>query len=435
MTRRGTLKSLTLYRLQFLSDRMSGAPPLKSKVSPSLRWFALWGPGLLVMLADCDAGNVVTAAQAGAQWGLQLLVVLLGLIPLLYMVQELTVRLGIFTGRGHGELIRSNFGPVWAWISAAGLVVAVLGSLVTEFTGVAGVGEMYGVSRSVTLPLAVAALSGVVLSGSHKRVDKVAIVIGAFELTFFVVAWKAHPDIHDLFRQTTRLPLGNREFGYMAAALIGATFNPWMVFYQQAAVADKRLTPRDYTAARAETAVGAVLTQLLTAAVLVAAAATLAGNGKPHSLQSVGEISEALATVVGPQAGRILFSAGVLGASMVAAIVCSLSLAWGLGEVAGYRRSLDDRPAGSPWFYGVYVASVAGSAYLVWLAPDLVSLNVAAQVVNALMLPLVVGLLIALSVTALSRQHRPRGVYLWLVSGVAAVVCVAGVIGAGLGFF
>lgn len=387
------------------------------------------------MLADCDAGNVVTAAQAGAQWGLQLLVVLPLLIPLLYMVQELTVRLGIFTGRGHGELIRSNFGPVWAWVSAIGLVIAVLGSLVTEFTGVAGVGEMYGVSRSVTLPLAVVALIAVVLTGSHNRVDKAAIVIGAFELTFFVVAWKAHPDIHDLFRQMTHLPLDNRQFGYLAAALIGATFNPWMVFYQQAAVADKKLTPRDYTAARVETAVGAVLTQLLTAAVLVAAAATLSGHGQQRALQSVGEISLALATVVGPHAGRVLFSAGVLGASMVAAIVCSLSLAWGLGEVAGYRRSLEDRPASAPWFYGVYVASVAGSAYVVWLVPNLVSLNVAAQVVNALMLPLVVGLLIALSVTALPHQHRPRGAYLWLVCGIAAVVCAAGVLGAGLSFF
>ena len=120
---------------------------------------------------------------------------------------------------------------------------------------------------------------------------------------------------------------------------------------------------------------------------------------------------------------------------MVAAIVCSLSLAWGLGEVAGYQRSLEGGPASAPWFYGVYVASVVGSAYVVWLAPNLVSLNVAAQVVNALMLPLVVGLLIALSVSALPPQHRPRGVYLWLVSGIAAIVSAAGVLGAGLSIF
>lgn len=385
------------------------------------------------MLADCDAGNIVTAAQSGAQWGLQLLPVLLGLIPLLYMVQELTVRLGIFTGRGYGELIRMHFGSQWAWVSALGLAIAVFGSLVTEFTGVAGVGEMYGISRSVTLPLAVVVLIGTVLTGSHKRADKIAIVIGAFELTFFAVAWKAHPHFRDLLRQLPHLPVGNREFGYLAAALIGATFNPWMIFYQQAAVADKKLSPADHMAARVETAVGAVLTQLLTAAVLVAAAATLSGNGQPRSLQSIGEISDALATVVGAQAGRILFSAGVLGASVVAAIVSSLALAWGLGEVAGYRRSLEDRPTTAPWFYGVYVASVTGSACVVWLAPDLVMLNVAAQVLNALMLPLVLGLLLALSVTVLPYQHRPQKGYLWLLCGIAGMVCAAALIGAGRG--
>lgn len=387
------------------------------------------------MLADCDAGNVVTAAQAGAQSGLQLLPVLLGLIPLLYMVQELTVRLGTFTGRGHGELIRANFGPLWAWLSVAGLVISVLGSLVTEFTGVAGVGEMYGVPRFVTLSLAAVALIAVVFTGSHKRVDRVALIIGAFELTFFVVAWEAHPHIHDAFGQVTSFPFGNCQYRYLAAALIGATFNPWMVFYQQAAVADKKLTSDDYASARVETAVGAVLTQLLTAAVLVAAAATLTGHGQQHALQNVGEISAALAAVVGPRVGRFLFSAGVLGASLVAAIVCSLSLAWGTGEVTGYRRSFHGRLAAAPWFYAVYVLSVTVSAYLVWLAPSLVSLNVAAQVVNALMLPLVSGLLLALTVTALPRQHRPTGAYLLLVAGVATVVCAAGLLGAVAGAF
>ncbi|WP_323117962.1 NRAMP family divalent metal transporter [Burkholderia alba] len=413
---------------------MSGSSVSRSNLPWGLRWVALWGPGLLVMLADCDAGNVVTAAQAGAQWGAQLLPLLLGLIPLLYVVQELTVRLGIFTGRGHGELIRTHFGAVWAWISAAGLVVAVLGSLVTEFTGVAGVGEMFGVPRASSLPLAVLALIAVVLTGSHKRVDKIAILIGGFELMFFVVAWRAQPDWHALTAQMLHPPLHDAGFGYLAAALIGATFNPWMVFYQQAAVADKRLMPRDYRTARIETALGAVLTQTLTGAVLVAAAATLSGHGATHALQSVGEISTALETVVGASAARVLFGAGVLGASMVAAIVCSLSLAWGLGEVAGYQRSLDDRPARAPWFYGIYVAAVTGCAGIVWIAPDLVSLNVAAQVVNAVMLPLVVGLLIALSVTALPAARRPRGLYVWSVAAIALAVSVAGIAGAAAGW-
>src|ERR1700727_561949 len=134
-------------------------------------WFfrsiAVWGPGLLVMLADTDAGNVVTAAQSGAQWGYRLLPLVLLLIPMLYMVQESTVRLGVYTGRGHGELIRVRFGLGWARLSTLGLAGAVVGSLITEFTGVAGVGELVGLSRSFSLPLAAATLLIIVASGSY----------------------------------------------------------------------------------------------------------------------------------------------------------------------------------------------------------------------------------------------------------------------------
>ncbi|HEV3432285.1 MAG TPA: divalent metal cation transporter [Paraburkholderia sp.] len=405
-------------------------PSLRNaRSSPVLSRLALWGPGLLVMLADCDAGNVVTAAQAGAQAGLRLLPVLLALVPLLYMVQELTVRLGIFTGRGFGELVRARFGSLCAGLAAAGLIVAVLGSLVTEFTGVAGVGEMFGVSRAISLPLAVAVLFGIVLTGSHRRVDRIVIAIGIFDLAFFAVAWSARSQFHTMIGQMTHLPIGDREFGYLAAALIGATFNPWMVFYQQAAVADT-LSANNLASARIETAVGAVLTQLLTGAVLVAAAATLSAHGLPRSLGSIGEIGNALVAELGPFAGRLLFGAGVLAAALVAAIVSSLALAWGLGEVFGYAASLEARPARAPWFYAAYALSVAGSAGFVWLSPDLVSLNVAAQVVNALMLPFVVVMLVALSVTVLPKPQRPRGLYLWLVIVVGAIVCAAGVWGA-----
>ncbi len=159
------------------------------------RFLAVFGPGLVVMLADTDVGSIVTAGQSGVQWGYRLLLLQVALIPVLYIVQELTVRLGIFTRRGHGELIRETFGPVWAWISAAGLAVATGGALLTEFSGVAGVGELFGVSRSITLPLAVVCLLSIVLTGSYRRVERAAMMIGLFELAFFGVAWAAHPDL------------------------------------------------------------------------------------------------------------------------------------------------------------------------------------------------------------------------------------------------
>jgi Mn2+/Fe2+ NRAMP family transporter len=397
------------------------------------------------MLADTDAGNVVTAAQAGAQWGYRLLLLLLILVPMLYMMQELTVRLGIFTGRGHGELIRERFGPAFAWLSAAGLVAATVSSLITEFTGVAGIGELYGLSRSFTLPMAAVALLAIVSTGSYRRVERTAIFIGLFELAFFVVAWAARPDPSAMVADSLSLPLGDREFRYLTAAVIGAVFNPWMVFYQQSAVVDKKLGPEHYRAARWDTACGALLTQLLTAAVLVAVAATIgihggSSGGIPSdlpgdipgpgtTLTSVGEISRALVPFLGRDVGRLVFSVGVLGASLVAAIVSSLALAWGVGEVAGYERSLERSPLKARWFYGLYAACVAGSAALVWLAPDLVWLNIGAQVMNAFLLPLVIGFLVALAATALPEGHRLRGWYLLVLSTVCAAVCALGLFG------
>jgi Mn2+/Fe2+ NRAMP family transporter len=374
------------------------------------------------MLADTDAGNVVTAAQAGAQWGYRLLPLLLLLVPMLYMVQELTVRLGLFTGRGHGELIRQYFGPVWAWVSA-------IGSLITEFTGIAGIGEIYGVPRVFALTAAVAALLAVAGTGSYRRVERAAIVIGLFELAFFFVAWRAFDDRATVWRDIVDIPVGNSAFLYLTAAVVGAVFNPWMVFYQQSAVVDKRLKPADYSAARWDTACGALLTQLLTAAILIAAAATLGAQGSSTGLESVGEISEALTPVLGGTAGRLVFGVGVLGAAVVAAIVSSLALAWGLGEVAGYRRSLENHPFEAPWFYGIYAVFLVASAMLVGMMGNLVWLNVAAQVLNVFLLPLVLGFLVALSLKALPAGLRPRGWYLAVLLAVFCMVCAVGWIG------
>lgn len=397
------------------------------------RLLAVAGPGLLVMLADTDAGNVVTAAQAGAQWGYRLLPLVLMLIPVLYLVQELAVRLGIHTGRGFGELVRDRFGPGWAWLSAVGLTVATLGSLVTEFTGIAGIGELFGVTRQLTLPLAAAALLAIVATGSYRRMERTALVVGVFELAFFAVAWVAHPDPHRIAHEAVALPFGNRQFLYMAAAVIGMVFNPWMIFYQQSATAEKRLRPEDRWVARVDTALGAVITQLLTASVLVAAAALLAGGGSGKSLASVGEISVALSPVLGPEMGRVVFGIGVVGASMVAAIVSSLALAWGIGEVAGCRRSLERRPFELGWFYATYIACIGIAASLVWLVPDLVWLNIAAQVLNAFLLPIVFGLLLALAVAALPPALRLRGWRLILTAGVCMLVAAVGVAGGGVG--
>jgi Mn2+/Fe2+ NRAMP family transporter len=415
-----------------LPDPNAIQPPIRRGFVRRLPFVAVFGPGLVVMLADTDVGSIITAGQSGVQWGYRLLLLQLVLIPVLYMVQELTVRLGIFTGRGHGELIRDTFGPAWAWVSATGLAVATMGALLTEFSGVAGVGELYGVSRMVTLPLAAAALLAIVMTGSYRRVERAAIAIGLFELAFFGVAWAARPDLGALAHDAVSIPIRNPDYLYLVAANIGAVIMPWMIFYQQSAIADKRLRPENYAAARWDTAIGAVVTQLVMAAVLVAAAATIAPNMPQASLSTVGEMSQALTPFLGQEIGRLVFGIGVLGAGLVAAIVSSLALAWGLGEVAGYRRSLEYQPAKAPWFYIVYSACVVGGAGAVAVAPNLVSLNVGVQVMNALLLPLVLGFLVRLAMVALPAQYRLRGWYLYVVVGVCVITCALGVVG-GLG--
>ena len=395
-------------------------------------FLAVMGPGLVVMLADTDVGSIITAAQSGVQWGYRLLLLQLLLMPVLYVVQELTVRLGIFTGKGHGELIRNTFGGGWAWVSVSGLGVATIGALITEFSGVAGVGELFGIPRIVSLSLATVLLLAIVLTGSYRRVERVAIALGLFELAFFVVAWRAHPQSAELASGLGHMPLKNSAYLYLVAANIGAVIMPWMIFYQQSAVADKKLRPCHYRHAQWDTAFGSVIAQGVMAAVLIAAAATI---GKLHtdaanaSLNSIGDITKMLVPALGPNVGRVVFGLGTIGAGMVAAIVVSLASAWGFGEVTGYRHSLEHHPLDAPWFYGIYAAAVIGGAVIVDLAPDLVALNIGVEVMNALMLPLVLGFLVLLAFKALPPENRLRGPYAWLVVAVSVLTAGLGVYG------
>ena len=393
-----------------------------------MSFLAILGPGLVVMLADTEVGSIITASQCGVAWGYRLLLLQFLLIPILFIVQELTVRLGVFTGKGHGELIRDTFGAGWAWLSAAGLAVATVGALLSEFSGVAGVGELYGVPRGVSLTLSVGFLLIVALTGSYRRVERVAIGLGLFELVFFAIAFVSHPDLHQIAAQSFDPALGSPAYLYLVAATIGAVIMPWMIFYQQSAIADKRLKPADFRYARWDTAIGSVLTQLIMAAVLVSTAATIGRHHATASLNSVGDITAALTPYLGGTMGRLVFGLGVLGAALVASIVASLALAWGLGEVAGYRRSLEDHPLRAKWFYGVYAACLICGAMLVEFVPNLVILNIAVEVMNALLLPMVLGFLLLLGLKALPDAVRLKGWY-------AALAVILSFLTAGLGVY
>jgi Mn2+/Fe2+ NRAMP family transporter len=373
---------------------------------------ALCGPGLIVMLADTDAGSVITAAQSGARWGYGMLLPQLLLIPVLYVVQEMTVRLGVLTGRGHGALIRSCFGPGWALLSAGTLFLSSVGALITEFAAVAGVGEMFGVSRWFTIPVATVFLVGLSFTGSYRRAERVGICLGLAELAFIAAMVMSHPAASAMAHGMFTPPLGNTGYLYLLAANVGAVIMPWMIFYQQGAVIDKGLGRAALRGERHATAVGALVTQVIMIAVVVMLAATLgrtAARGGA-SLNSVGEISAALRPFLGGTGSRVLFGAGILGAALVAALVSSLAGAWGLAEIFGWQHTLNERPARkTAGFYAAYAfAHVAGAA-LVLASVDLVSLAVDAEVMNAVLLPVVLGFLLALERRALPPAERMRG--------------------------
>jgi Mn2+/Fe2+ NRAMP family transporter len=391
------------------------------------RVMAVAGTGIVVMLADTDAGSIITAAQSGAQMGYRLLLLQLLLIPVLFMVQELTLRLGVTTGRGHGELIKERFGRGWAWLSAATLAVACLGALVSELSGLAGVGLLFGIPAWITMIGVVGGLVTVVWTASYRSVERAAIVFGAFELAFIAIAWMAHPSNAAMLDGLTHAPLSDRSYLYLATANIGAVIMPWMIFYQQSAVVEKRLRPDSLKILRWETGIGAVITQLVMIGVLVSTAATI-GRVHPHAaLNTVQQISGALTPFLGSTFGRVVFAAGLSGAAIVATIVVSLTAAWGVGEVAGYRRSLADHPLDAPCFYGIFTVCLVLAGVLVASGANLVSLSVGVQVLNALLLPIVLGFLFLLARKALPEAYRLKGAYALVVGAVMVVTAGFGV--------
>jgi Mn2+/Fe2+ NRAMP family transporter len=225
------------------------------------------------------------------------------------------------------------------------------------------------------------------------------------------------------------IPWGDPDYAYLAAANIGSVVLPWMIFYQQSAVAEQRLRPEDYAVARLDTGIGAVVTQLVMAAVLVACAATIGRDRPGATLTDVGQISQALTPFLGERFGRLVFGVGVLGAAFVAAIVSSQAMAWGIGEVSGYRHVLEHEPLRVRWFTGLYVTVIAGVALLVAAWPDLVALNIGVQVMNALLLPLVLGVLLTLTARVLPAAARPRGVRWVLLVGALGLTAVLGSLG------
>jgi Mn2+/Fe2+ NRAMP family transporter len=379
------------------------------------------------MLADTEAGSVIAAAQSGAQWGYRLLLLQFALIPALFMAQELASRLGLATRQGLAELALHRLGRLATTLLLATLTISCVGALVTELSGLAGVGQLYGVPVWQSSAVAAAGLLTTVLTGSYRSVERVALALGLCELAFIALAWQAKPDAIEIASQILQIPLGDRGYLYLLAASLGTCVIPWAIFYQQSASIDKGLTRAHLSAARVETLLGAVLCQTITAAILVAAAAAPGhGEASGHSFDRISEIADTFAAVIGPVAGRVVFALGLTGGALVAAIVVCLTAAWAFGEVLGLRHSLSETPTQAPWFYGAFAAVLFSGAVLVGSGVNLVRLAIGVGVLNALLLPVVLGFLYHLARRELPDDLRLRGIYAATVAIVFTTVALLG---------
>jgi Mn2+/Fe2+ NRAMP family transporter len=379
------------------------------------------GPGLIVMLADSDAGSVITAAQSGARWGYRLLLLQFLPVPLLYLTQELAARLGLVSGLGFGEMVRHHHGRTASALVTGALLLSCFGALVTQMSGLAGVGQLLGVPVGICMPVLVVLVLAMFASGSYRAVQRVSICLGLFGLSFVYVAWKAHPDPHLMWTQLHQMPLGDPGYLYLVAANLGTSIMPWTVFYQQSALVGEGLTADELPVARADTWLGALLCQTMSAAIVIAAAAALGGgaagaaaSGAPRSLNQVTDIAAAFTLTEGTTVGHVVFACGLVGCAWVATIVVCLTAGWALGEARGQRPAAAAGPLRSPGLYAGFALMLAAGGALVASGVNLIRLSLATGVVNALLMPVVLGVLLSLARQHLPAPYRLQGAAFWV---------------------
>jgi Mn2+/Fe2+ NRAMP family transporter len=339
------------------------------------RLWLLWlliGPGILVMLGENDGPSMLSYAATGAKFGIGFFVPFVVLtFAMALVVQEMTVRLGAATHRGHAELIFERFGPFWGWFSMIDLGIGNFLTLITEFIAIrAGLG-FFGVPPWAAVLVALAVLYSALLSHRYWTWERVTLAAAAFNLIFIPVALMAHPQWSALghaFVTWKPMPAMNKDTVLIILSDIGATVTPWMLFFQQSATVDKGLTTKDIHFGRLDTFWGATLAALAALATIVATAPLFAHQMSADNFEAA-QFAEALKPLIG-RFGAGLFALGMVEAGIVAAITISTSSAYAFGEVAGRPHSLNLPMREGKSFYAVLGLCAAVAAGIV-LIPGL----------------------------------------------------------------
>ena len=352
------------------------------------------GPGIIVMLADNDAGGITTYAVTGAKFGYGLLWFLVVLLPVAYYVQEMTVRLGVLTKRGHAEAIFDAFGSFWGWFSLLDLILVDWLTLITEFIGMTAAMSIFGVPPFVTVIIVAAAMGIMVLQGRYWIWEKIAFIFCALNLIYIPCAFLVHPSVSSIIHHGTipHFPGGfSNEIFFFLMANIGTTIAPWMVFFQQSAVVDKGMQEKDIPWGKFDTFLGSTFTVVVAIFVVIVTGTVLTGV-KIESAAQASVILMGINKYLGTFLAIGLFDAGFLGA-----ICISLASSWAFGEVFGWAHSLNNRIKEAPWFYASYflVLITAGIVVLIPKAP-LVLITLFVQVIAVTLLPAALVFLILL---------------------------------------
>ncbi len=340
----------------------------RSWSGPLKTLLAVIGPGLIVMVGDNDAGAFSTYTQAGQNYGTRLLWTLLLLVPVLYVNQEMVLRLGAVTGVGHARLILERFGRFWGSFSVIDLFILNALTIVTEFIGVTLAAGYLGIPKLVAVTLAAVIIIGSASTGSFRRFERISLILVAGSLLLIPIFVMVHPRVSTMARGflVPGMPAhaGLSTVMLLIIAIVGTTVAPWQLFFQQSYVIDKRITPAFMRYERVDLWLGIVIVVVGAAAMFGFSAAAFAHTSGAGHFTSAAGVASGLARHAGHLVG-VLFAIALLDASMIGAAAVGLSTAYAAADVTGRNHSLHRSIRSAKGFYATYGALIAVAAALV----------------------------------------------------------------------
>lgn len=365
-------------------DTQPNAPSQKSKV---LLILAAMGPGVVTAMAGNDAGGIATYSTVGAKFGFMSLWVIPVMCILLVVIQTTATRMGAVTGKGFSALIRERFGIRLTALAMLALLIGNVATTFSEFAGIASGMEIFGVPRWISVPIAAAAVWGLIVGGSYKRVQNVFLAISCVFVTYIVAAIIAQPN-WNLALIHTVIPEVSSDISFLSltVAMVGTTIAPWMMFFTQSNVVEKGVTLKDLFFQKIDAVTGAVVACIVAWFIIVTTGAVLFPEG--IEITEAADAARALAPFAGEYAGA-LFAVGLVAASLLAACVLPLTTAFVICEAFGWEAGVSFKWKEAPFFKGIFTFVIAISAIIILIPSiDLMGIMLTAQFVNGVILPI-----------------------------------------------